>query len=60
VSEPENTATDPVVRAGDSAEGPFSLVITPERAGWGYSSLRVLKLAPGAEATFGTGDAAVR
>jgi 5-deoxy-glucuronate isomerase len=45
-----------VVRAGETKDGPFSLVITPERAGWGYSSLRVLELAPGAEATFGTGD----
>ncbi len=45
-----------VVKAGETEDGPFSLVITPERAGWGYSSLRVLELAPGAEATFETGD----
>lgn len=45
-----------VVRHGTSAAGPFALVITPESAGWGYSSLRVLELAPGAGATFTTGD----
>ncbi|HZG91869.1 MAG TPA: 5-deoxy-glucuronate isomerase [Pseudonocardia sp.] len=47
--------TGHVVRAGQTADGPFSLVITPESAGWGYSSLRVLDLAPGARATFDTG-----
>ncbi|WP_252444098.1 5-deoxy-glucuronate isomerase [Pseudonocardia humida] len=51
-----NRSTDLVVRAGETADGPFSLVITPEKAGWGYSSLRVLELAPGAEATFDTGE----
>jgi 5-deoxy-glucuronate isomerase len=30
--------------AGSTAEGPFSLVVTPESAGWGYSGLRVLEL----------------
>ncbi len=45
-----------MVRAGETKDGPFALVITPETAGWGYSSLRVLELAPGAEATFATGD----
>jgi 5-deoxy-glucuronate isomerase len=44
-----------VVRAGEAAEGPFSLVVTPGSAGWGYSSLRVLELPPGGSATFGTG-----
>jgi 5-deoxy-glucuronate isomerase len=49
-------STEHVVRAGDTKDGPFSLVITPESAGWGYSSLRVLELDPGAEASFETGD----
>ncbi|GHF40719.1 5-deoxy-glucuronate isomerase [Amycolatopsis bartoniae] len=30
--------------AGSTAEGPFSLVVTPESAGWGHSGLRVLEL----------------
>ena len=41
--------------AGSAAEGQFDLVITPESAGWGYSSLRVLTLAPGGEIEFNTG-----
>ena len=44
-----------VVRRGETAEGPFQLVITPERAGWGYSSLRVLELPAGGNAEFDTG-----
>lgn len=35
---------------------PYLLDISPERAGWAYSSLRVLELAPGATHTFDTGD----
>ena len=34
--------------AGSTAEGPYSVSITPELAGWGYSGLRILELAPGA------------
>lgn len=34
----------------------FTLEVTPERAGWTYCGLRVLELAPGAGATFDTGD----
>lgn len=45
-----------ILRDGDTAEGPFSLVITPETANWGYSSLRVLTLAAGESATFPTGE----
>jgi 5-deoxy-glucuronate isomerase len=45
-----------VVRRGSAAEGPFTLVITPERAGWGFSGLRVLELEPGGTATFETGE----
>lgn len=46
----------PVVRRGETADGPFSLVITPENAGWAYSSLRVLELAPGQTHSFATGE----
>jgi 5-deoxy-glucuronate isomerase len=40
---------------GATADGAWSLVVTPEQAGWGYSGLRVLELAPGAEHRFATG-----
>ncbi|WP_037571521.1 5-deoxy-glucuronate isomerase [Phaeacidiphilus oryzae] len=42
-----------------SAEGPstpYTVDVTPESAGWGHSSLRVLTLAPGQEHAFATGD----
>ena len=42
--------------AGTTAQGPFDLVITPESAGWGYSSLRVVTLAPGQSIEFDTGS----
>lgn len=45
-----------VVRAGESAEGSFSLVVTPTTAGWEYSSLRVLELPPGGRADLRTGE----
>jgi 5-deoxy-glucuronate isomerase len=35
----------------------FELVITPEAAGWSFSGLRILELAPGATVSFETGDA---
>ena len=38
-----------------SAHGDFSTVVTPERAGWSYSSLRVLELPPGGALEFETG-----
>ncbi len=44
------------VRAGSSRGAPFELVITPETAGWSYSSLRTLTLPPGGTVAFGTGD----
>jgi 5-deoxy-glucuronate isomerase len=43
------------VPAGTAAQAPFDLVVTPESAGWAYSSLRVATLAPGAEIEFATG-----
>jgi 5-deoxy-glucuronate isomerase len=45
-----------VVRRGETADGTFELVITPESAGWGYSSLRVLTLPAGGSAEFETGQ----
>ncbi len=44
-----------VLRRHETAEGDFAMVITPKSAGWGYSGLRVLELAPGGSATFDTG-----
>ena len=44
------------VRHGATAGGQFSLQISAESAGWGYSGLRVLSLAEGGRASFATGD----
>jgi len=44
------------LRQGTAAEGAFSLVVTPERAGWTYSGLKVLTLPPGGTHTWATGD----
>jgi 5-deoxy-glucuronate isomerase len=42
--------------AGSAASGPYALEVTPESAGWGHSSLRVLELAAGASHTLSTGE----
>ena len=44
------------LRQGTSGDGAFSLVVTPERAGWTYSGLKVLTLAAGGTHTWPTGD----
>jgi 5-deoxy-glucuronate isomerase len=49
-------ALPPVVRRGEAGDDTFSLVITPENAGWGYSSLRILELPAGGSTTFETGE----
>ena len=49
-------APERLVRSGTSGDGTFCLVVTPERAGWTYSGLRVLELEPGGTATFSTGE----
>jgi 5-deoxy-glucuronate isomerase len=43
------------IEAGSAADGAFDLVVTPESAGWAYSGLRVLTLAPGQARTWATG-----
>ncbi|KAA1378358.1 5-deoxy-glucuronate isomerase [Aeromicrobium fastidiosum] len=48
-----------VIRSGEGASGPFALEITPDSAGWGYSGLRVLVLAPGRSEQIHTGDTEV-
>ncbi|MCH6160395.1 5-deoxy-glucuronate isomerase [Streptomyces marispadix] len=42
--------------AGSAAAGPYALDIDPRRAGWGYSSLRVVELEPGGTHEFATGE----
>ena len=46
----------PHLRSGSAAAGPYALDIDPDRAGWGYSSLRVLELEPGGAHEFDAGD----
>jgi 5-deoxy-glucuronate isomerase len=43
-------------RAGSTAAGGWSVVVTPESAGWGFSGLRVGTLAAGAAIELATGD----
>jgi 5-deoxy-glucuronate isomerase len=40
---------------GSTAEGAWSLHLTPEQAGWAYCGLRVLELGPGAAHDFASG-----
>jgi 5-deoxy-glucuronate isomerase len=42
--------------AGSTASDGWSLVITPERAGWGYTGLRIADLPPAGHITFDTGN----
>jgi 5-deoxy-glucuronate isomerase len=44
------------LRRGAAAAGAYAVTVTPESAGWGFSGLRVLELAPGAEHTVDTGE----
>lgn len=48
--------TNHTIPAGSAPRGPYALDVDPERAGWAYSSLRVLELAPGGSHTFATGE----
>ena len=41
---------------GSAARDGFDLVVTPESAGWGFSSLRTLTLPAGGRSTFATGQ----
>lgn len=45
-----------LVRAGAAASGGYVLDLTPERAGWRYSGLKVLELAAGGSHALGTGQ----
>jgi 5-deoxy-glucuronate isomerase len=44
------------VPRGSAAEGAFAVQVTPERAGWRYSGLRVLEVAAGGGHAFDTGE----
>ena len=44
------------LRRGTAAEDPFSLVVTPEQAGWSFAGLRVVELAPGGSVAFASGE----
>ncbi len=44
------------LKAGSSGDDSFATVVTPERAGWTYSGLRILKLDPGQAHTWATGN----
>ncbi|MFG2191708.1 5-deoxy-glucuronate isomerase [Streptomyces sp. NPDC048639] len=50
------TSTSFHLPAGSAARSPYAVDIDPKRAGWGYSALRVLELAPGASHPFDAGD----
>jgi len=44
------------LRAGASADGAWDVAVTPEVAGWGWTSLRAADLAPGQELALETGE----
>jgi 5-deoxy-glucuronate isomerase len=44
------------IRSGQAASSDFTVDVTPDRAGWTYSALRVLDLAPGQSQQVGTGE----
>lgn len=50
-----STAGDLHLRAGSSAQGPWDVVVTPQSAGWGWTSLRVADVSPGQELLLDTG-----
>jgi 5-deoxy-glucuronate isomerase len=42
--------------AGRAAAGEYDVQVTPESAGWGYTSLKIVALPPGGSHDFATGD----
>jgi 5-deoxy-glucuronate isomerase len=44
------------LKRGTTADGAWSLQVTPEQAGWAFSGLRVLELPPGAAHSLSTGE----
>ena len=43
-----------LLRSGAAASGPYELEVTPESAGWGYSSLKIISLRAGQAAIVST------
>jgi 5-deoxy-glucuronate isomerase len=54
---PTETDTRYVLPAGSATGEGLDLLVTPESAGWSFSGLAVLTLAPGESRTWSTGDA---
>ncbi|NRQ51201.1 5-deoxy-glucuronate isomerase [Aeromicrobium stalagmiti] len=48
-----------VIRAGEGVSAPYALEVTPTSAGWEFSGLRVLALAPGQSQELDTDDSEV-
>jgi len=48
--------SDLLIRAGETAHDQWALDITPERAGWSFSGLRIVELAAGASQELITGE----
>ena len=44
-----------LLRSGFAGSGPYELEVTPESAGWGYSSLKIISLEPEGSHRFDTG-----
>src|SRR5699024_69669 len=55
----DTVASDLFLPAGRAAAEGYDVAVTPESAGWGYSSLRVLTLPRGGRRTIDTGDSEV-
>jgi 5-deoxy-glucuronate isomerase len=53
---PEPSVLTGFVPHGTTRSGDFALEVTPERAGWTFSGLRVAVLAPGGSTTLQTGE----
>lgn len=49
-----STARSHLLRAGDAARDGYTVEVTPETAGWRFSGLKVLELAPGGARQIGT------
>lgn len=45
-----------MLRSGAAASGPYEVAVTPESAGWGYSSLKIISLQPTGSHRFDTGS----
>ena len=48
-----------LLKSGSAGSGPYELEVTPESAGWGYSSLKIISLEPDSSHRFDTGSAEV-